>query len=143
MTLRALFSSTAILLIDGIGAALTALGVGVVLPALQPWFGLPVVVLRGLGGVALGFAIFSLGRHFSKTASAASVRHIAMANLAYCVVTAALLVVYSSHVTVLACVYFIGEMLIVVALSWRELSVARRLTSGEHAPRVDGERPAG
>lgn len=127
MKASTLFGSTSILLIDGVGALLTALGVGVVLPALQPWFGVPIGVSRVLGAIALAFAAFSLGRYLSKTAAPSSLRHIAIANLAYCAVTAAVLVVHRGSVTALAYVYFLGEILIVVLLARRELWLARQL----------------
>ncbi|MGE0786111.1 MAG: hypothetical protein AB7S26_10510 [Sandaracinaceae bacterium] len=126
-TSRSLFGSTEILLVDGVGALLTALSVGLVLPAFAPFIGLPVASLRLLGVVALGFAAFSLGRHFTRTATAGSLRLIAVANLSYCAVTSALLIVYAHTVTPLGAAYFVGEIVIVVALSARELGVARRV----------------
>lgn len=128
-----LLASTSILLVDGVGASLTAVGVGVVLPALQPWFGVPVGVLRVLGAVALGFALFSLGRHFSSTGTAASLRQIAVANLCYCLATATMLVVYRESATTLAYAYFGGEIAIVTVLAWRELRIARQVAGARES----------
>lgn len=129
--LQRLLGTTALLLVDGVGALLSAFGVGVVLPAIQPWIGLPVFIMRLLGAVAVGFAAFSLGRHLTGTATPASLRHIAYANLTYTVVTGATMVAYAGTITPLAVAYFVGEMSIIVALSWRELQVARRLSAKE------------
>ncbi len=120
-----LFRSTSLLLVDGVGALLTAVAVGLVLPALQPWLGLPVWLLRVLGAIALCFAAFSLGRHFTGTGTSASLLQIAIANLSYCVVTAAMLIVHAGSATPLAHAYFGIEIVVVVALAWRELEVAR------------------
>ena len=120
-----LFNSPALLLVDGVGALLTAVAVGLVLPALQPWFGIPVWLLRVLGVVALGFAVFSLGRHLSGTGTSASLRQIAIANLSYCVATATILVAYAGSATTLAYVYFGVEIVIVAVLARHELRVAR------------------
>lgn len=122
-----LLGTTSLLLVDGVGAILSAIGVGLVLPAFQPWFGIPTLVLRVLGGVALCFAAFSLGRYLTGTGTPASLRRIARANLAYAVVTAATLVAYASTVTLIAIIYFVGEMVILVVLSSHELRLARRL----------------
>ncbi len=132
--MKRLFGSTDLLLVDGVGALMTAIGVGLVLPALDGWFGLPIWALRGLGAVALGFATFSLGRHLTRTASAASLRQIAIANLSYCAATACLLWVHRSTVTDLAYAYFGFEIVVVVALSVWELRLARTLSSDPVAP---------
>lgn len=131
--LRSRFTSTSILLVDGVGAAMTAIGVGLVLPALQPWFGLPAWPLRALGVVGLCFALFSLGRHFSGTASPASLRQIAIANLTYCAAGAGLLVSSRNTATLLAYLYIGFEIVVVVALSLWELRLARRLTKSGSA----------
>lgn len=128
--LASLWGFPRIMLLDGVGALVTALSVGVVLPLLEPWVGLPVPVLRGLGAAAAVFAAYSLSRHVGGRTSAESLRRIATANLAYCVATAAVLALYAQEATALAFAYFLGEIAIVVTLSARELSLARQAPRG-------------
>lgn len=123
--LRSLVSPSSILLLDGIGAVLTAISVGLVLPALERWVGMPAHALHLLGAVALGFAIHSLGHHVTGKGSASVLRRVAFLNLSYCAVTTALLIYYSAQLRWLAWAYFLGEIAVVVALSVREASLAR------------------
>lgn len=124
--LASLCNGLDILLLDGIGALITAISVGLVLPLIQPWIGLPVGVLRALGGLALLLATFSLSRHLLGRGSGAALRVIALANLGYCSLTATLVIYYSDTTTALAYGYFIGEIVIVVVLAARELQLARQ-----------------
>lgn len=120
-----IWTRRSILLLDGLGAVVTAVSVGLILPALQPWIGLPTLALRVLGGSAVLLAAYSLSRHFTGRTSATALRRVAAANLTYCAVTAALLAWHAREVTGWGLAYFGGEIAIVVALSWRELTLAR------------------
>jgi len=124
--IRSLWTSRSILLLDGVGAVVTAVAVGLVLPALQPFFGVPTPMLRLLGGLAVAFAIYSLGHHFTGRNTPVALRTIALANLGYCVLTLFILAAHRSQVTPLTWIYFGGEIAIVTALARRELSLARR-----------------
>lgn len=119
-------SPRTLFLVDGVGALVTALLVGVVLPALGEYIGTPRPVLRALALAAAVFAAYSL------TCAAAQptrwpgyLRGIALANAAYCLVTAAVLVRYSATIHLLDWLYFVGEIVLVGALVMLELRVAR------------------
>ena len=78
------------LLIDGIGATLSAFSLGVVLPALEPYVGMPRRVLFVLALVALVSAACSIGSYCLRSNEWWPwLRAISRLNLAYCGVTAA------------------------------------------------------
>jgi len=126
-----LWTPRAILLLDGIGAVVTAVCVGVLLPLLHSWFGVPVLELRLLGGIAVGLALFSLTTHFLGRTSASTLRFVATANLAYCVLTGGLLIWLWPAPTTLALLYFGGEIAIVATLARRELVLATEMGAPE------------
>lgn len=111
------------LLLDAAGASMSALGLGVLLPALHPWVGLPVAWLRGLAGVALvlcviGLASWSLARPRWR----GPLRGLALANASYAVGTALLLVIHRQQLEVLGWIYFGLELAVLVWLvrfEWR------------------------
>lgn len=117
-------------MLDGLGALVTALCVGLLLPLAQPWVGVPVATLRWLGGLAVVIAVFSLSRHVSGPPPPWVLRVVASANLSYVALTAVLL--GSSHweLEPLAYVYFGGEFAIVIVLAWRELTLANEHHAG-------------
>lgn len=111
---------------DGVGALVTALLVGVVLPTLGEHIGMPRPVLRALALTAAVFAAYSLTCAATRpTRWPGYLRAIALANAGYCVVTAALLVRFRATLHVLDWLYFVGEILVMGALVTFELRVAR------------------
>ena len=126
-------------LLDAFGAFLTALLLGVILPAFQPFFGMPVTVLYCLAGIAAVFCLYSLGCHFRAGDQwRPLLRAIALANLAYCCLTMGLVVYWWEQLTALGVLYFVGEAGIVLGLAGMELAmVARPAGEGERTP-VDG-----
>lgn len=119
LTVRQLF------LLDGMGAALTAVMLGVVLPALEPAFAMPRRILLLLALVAASFAVYSLTCHV-RAAGARLLLGIAVANTAYCVSTLGLLLSLRGSLTWLDLAYFIGEILLIATLVIVEVRVARR-----------------
>jgi len=116
-----------VFLLDGIGALLTALSLGVILPLVPEWIGLAPSVLRALGGVGAIYAAYSLSRYFvGETTRGLWLRALMVANLAYCVLTATLVGLHFGSLEVLGVVYFGGEILIILALVALELRVYRR-----------------
>ena len=113
-------------LLDGVGALVSALSLGLVLTRYQELIGMPLSTLRGLSVVACVFATYSL-----TCATLAPVRWdrflagIGIANLSYCAATVLLLYVYSERLQPLGWGYFVAELAIVVPLAVFELSVAR------------------
>ncbi len=113
------------MLIDGIGAMISTILLGVVLVELEQYVGMPSEVLYPLAGVALVFAAYSLGCYlFVQIISSTHIRIIACTNLTYCIITAYLVVNLFDHLTTLGVVYFIGEMVVIVGLAVVELKTA-------------------
>jgi len=81
-------SAKQLLLIDGLGAVLTATLLSQVLARWQPLFGMPHSMLYGLAGIATCFAVYSLGGYFLlRQGHARYLRAIAIANILYCLLT--------------------------------------------------------
>lgn len=115
-----------IFLLDGLGALVSAFFLGVVLPAFSHWIGLPVPLLHALGGIAVGLSCYSLGCYaLADPAKPGYLRRLIGFNLAYCVVTLVMTVVYFQSFTKLGLLYFYGEIVIILALVKLELQVLR------------------
>ncbi len=112
-----------IFLIDGMGALVSAILLGLVLTKLETFFGLPKNVLHLLSGIALLLAVYSLSNAFMQNAKPSKrLKLIAVANLLYCLLTAVLLLIYYPKLTMFDVLYFIGELLIILSLAFIELS---------------------
>ena len=111
--------------VDGLGAVVSAVSVGVLRPLVQELIGFPASVLRALGAAAVGFALYSFSRFAQPHPRPSALRVVAGLNLSYCVVTVGLLVAYASELRPLGWAYFLGEVVLVVALSVYELRLAR------------------
>ena len=109
------------LLIDGIGALVTALLLSQVLARFESFFGMPPAVLWPLAGIAFCFALYSFASHWLGGKHAATLlKGIMAANLLYCVATSILLGVYREALTGWGLAYFIGEIIVVLCLVWVE-----------------------
>lgn len=115
-------------LVDGAGALLSAFMLGVVLVAFQSYVGIPVSTLYVLAAVPVAFAIFDLVSYFQGAhRSGLLLRTIAVLNLLYCCLSLGFAYHHSVTVTLLGWVYILGEVAIVAALAFFELTVAGRL----------------
>jgi len=122
-------------LLDGAGALVTALLVGVVLPMLGEHIGTPRPVLRALALTASLFAAYSLAcAALRPTRWPGYLRGIALANAGYCAVTAAVLIRFRATLHPLDWIYFAGEIVVVGALVTLELAVARAAAADVPAP---------
>lgn len=116
------FNPYRLFLIDGLGALLSAIMLGLVLPFFYAFIGLPLLVLYVLAVPAVIFCIYSLlcaygkPKHWQKW-----MKTIAVLNLIYCLATAALLLLHSDQLVWLGWVYFIGEFAIVIGLATIEI----------------------
>lgn len=117
-----------VFLIDGLGGVLTATMLGLVLPAFHEHIGLPVDTLRLLGLAGLGYAAYSLSCfRFLRGNHAPYLRFVVLANLLYCIVTAAILTAHRQDLTTLGLAYFVAEILVILAVVGLEIRVLRRL----------------
>lgn len=111
------------LLIDGLGACASALCLGLALPALQGWIGMPAGVLYLLAGIAALFAVNAfVAWRFAGAHAARWLTAIALANLLYCGLTASLVAWQWAQLTAWGVAYFAGEIAVIAALvgvEWR------------------------
>ena len=100
-------------LLDCLGALLSAFLLGVVLPSFEPIFGMPNKILYGLAALAGLFAIYSFWNHVRfKENWRPYLQGIAVVNLLYCGLTAALVVYFRQELTKWGLLYFLLEMLV-------------------------------
>jgi hypothetical protein len=114
-----------IFLIDGMGALVSAVLLGLVLTRLETFFGLPKNVLYVLAGIALLLAVYSLSNAFMQQINPSRrLKLIAVANLLYCLLTVVLLFIFYPQLTIFDVYYFMGELLIILSLASLELKAA-------------------
>lgn len=114
-----------LLLLDGIGAIVSATSLGLLIPAFNSHFRLPIDILYPLAWIAVVFSIFSFFSYFISGYKWRNfLRIIAHANFSYCVLTGWLIFVSLQESSVLAKTYFTLEMMLVLTLSVWELKVA-------------------
>jgi hypothetical protein len=117
-----------IFLLDGLGAALSAVFLGVVLVRLEKFIGMPPSTLYALAGLALLLSAYSLSCHFFVTADRKNLlRIIIAANLLYCLLTFILMLAHRADLTVWAWTYFILEILVILAIVRLERQVLGEL----------------
>jgi len=116
-----------LLLIDGVGALLSAFLLGVVLVKYEVTFGIPVKSLYLLAAIPIFFALYDFTCYLSKSKKTARLLQIiASANLVYCLISLALAWSHRETITLWGWGYLIAEVLIVVALAIIEFKTAKR-----------------
>ena len=116
-----------LLLIDGIGALVSAFMLGVVLVRFQASFGIPIDILYFLAALPCLFALFDFVSYATaKDRAAKALSIIAVANLVYCALSLSLAFYHMAELTALGWAYIVGEVVLVVALALYELNVARK-----------------
>ncbi len=116
-------------LIDGLGAIVSAIMLGVVLVRFEEFFGMPAAVLYGLAGAAAVFAVYSFSCHFFFMEKwQPFLRLIGTVNLLYCGLTLGMVIYWQEPLTAWGIAYFVGEMAIVVTLAITELGTAKKNT---------------
>ncbi len=112
-----------VFLIDGIGALVSSLSLGILLVQFHEYVGMPIPVLYLLAGIAGTLMCFSLFCHFSSLSKSVKLlRFIGLLNLGYSALTLSLLILYFHHLESLGTAYFISEVLVIwglVALEFR------------------------
>lgn len=111
-------SLRAFLLIDALGAILSTVLFGVVLPKYQATFGMPLGALQGLALVAAVYAFHSLGcRLLADQKLEGHLLRVAIGNAGYCVLIATLAYRFREELTPWGWLYFAGDLLIVGTLT--------------------------
>jgi len=115
-------------IIDGLGAMLSALLLGVVLVRFESFFGIPKDVLFVLAAIPLAFLAFDgYSIFFAKSNPGIFLRAIATANIGYCLLSLVMAWQHKDSLTPWGWAYLIGEIGIVLFLARLELKVARQL----------------
>ena len=115
-------------LIDGFGALVTAILIGVVLTQLSSLMGLLKIILFQLAVIAIIFTVYSFSCYvFLKQVKPVFLKIIVYANLLYCGLTFLIILFNYRQLQPLGYVYFFAEVVIILILSYIELSVANNL----------------
>lgn len=118
-----------LLLIDSIGAGMTAMSLYFIIRPWNTFFGMPENKLTVLTGLALCFCIYSAVCFlWVKRGLATFIRFIGMANVLYCAFTGGLVIMYYPLLTNVGIAWFLTEIAIIGSLSYVELRVAREIT---------------
>lgn len=113
-----------IFLIDGLGAVLTAILLGVILKSLYLYFGIPKNILNFLSLIACVFAVYSLSCYFFVQKKwRLFLKIIIFFNLLYCMFSTILVFYYYGFLTLLGIIYFVIELLIIACLVLIELKL--------------------
>ena len=113
-------------LIDGLGALVSALLLGVVLVQLESFIGMPIAVLYYLAGAALLFFLYSLSCYWwFPNKWRPFLRAIAIVNLIYCLITLGLTIYFFDQLSFWGLGYFLIEIIIIVVLAIIELKKAK------------------
>lgn len=118
-----------IFLIDGIGAAVSAFFLGIVLTAFEPFFGMPKWILIFLSSIAVLFATYSFSCYFFvKRNSQRFLQIIAFSNFIYCLVTSGMIVGFYEKLTSIGLGYFLIEIALIFSLVFLEFKVLKQKT---------------
>lgn len=114
-------------LIDGIGAMLSALLLGVVLVKLESIVGIPSSTLYLLATFPIFFAVFDFYSYRKESDKLDSLlRAIATMNLLYCLLSIGFAFFHRQTITSLGWTYVMAEIVIIIVLALIELEVAKR-----------------
>ncbi len=116
-----------IFLLDGIGAIISILMLGIVLVNLEPYFGIPKNVLYILATLPIFFLIYDLYCYCRQIVNKCSIRIIALTNLLYCFLSLVLTILHFSKITILGWLYIIIEIIIVVVVAIIELKLSAEI----------------
>lgn len=121
-----------VFLIDGIGAAVSAFFLGILLTTFQEYIGMPECILIPLSLIAAVFAIYSFSCFFFiKQKSPLFLRIIAFSNLIYCLLTGGMVVLFRDQLTSLGFCYFLAETGLILGLVFLESKVLKQYLSRE------------
>lgn len=112
-------------LIDGLGALVSALLIGVVLTKIHEHIGLPLPVLQFLAIPPVAFAVYSFNYFLNVPSNwQLYLKIIATVNIAYCLLTSLVMFHYKESLTTLGLGYFVTEIMVVLILVAVEIQKA-------------------
>ncbi len=120
-------SGRSVFLLDGIGALISAIFTGLVLPRLYHWTGLPPSVAYAMVIFPLVYSSYSFGCYlFLKTTKRVMLIAIIIANLFYCFVSTVIIFILPS-LTMWGSLILLAEIVIVLGVVAIEFNVYRKL----------------
>ena len=120
-------NSKNIFLIDSFGAGVSSLSLGLLLPFLQSWVGLPVAALHLLAMLAVCFMVYSFCCYkWIDHGQPIWLALLVGANIGYCIFTVFLLIRHSQLITALGLIYFTLEIFVIILLVSLEIRVLKR-----------------
>lgn len=129
------FNGRNIFLFDGAGAILSVLLLGVILPAVQPWIGMPLQILYVLAAIPVVYAVYSfICYRWANHQNPIWLKVIMGGNALYCVVTLSLVGAYWSEMTRWGVLYFALESLVLLALVAFEGRIASSVSAASRPP---------
>lgn len=112
--------------IDGIGAIISALLLGIVLVRFENVFGIPKRMLYILASLPCLFAIYDFYCYFNIDKEIGKfLKGIGIVNLTYCCLSIGLAIFHKEVITSLGWIYVLAEIVIVCVLAFIELRVAK------------------
>ncbi len=113
-----------IFLVDCLGALLSAISLGIILPLFDSFFGLPQSILYSLAIIALIFGMYSLVCYLIAVKIwRIWLLIIALANTLYALLSIVILFIFSQYLTFFDGLYFIIELVILTLLIVLELKI--------------------
>jgi hypothetical protein len=117
-------------LIDGIGAMLSAISLGIVLPKFQDLLGIPVQILYFLATFPILFLTYDFYNFFNQNVNISKeLKGIALLNLLYSVLSIGLAIYHLEVFKKLGWTYIILEVFILFFLSYLQLHTAKKITN--------------
>ncbi len=114
--------------IDGLGALVSALFLGIIWVYFESLIGMPRNTLYLLASFPIIFAILDVFSYFQHPSSWKSLlRIIAFANILYTCISLWMLFLHAAQLTIWGYLYFIGEIIILAVLIIVEFSAANKL----------------
>lgn len=121
-----------IFLLDGFGAIVSAILLGIVLARFETIFGIPKPTLYILAALPCLFAMYDFYCYFKIDKKIGLyVTGIAIANLLYCALSIGFSIFHIDKLTNFGWAYIIGEILLVTAIAIWELTVAKGLLKND------------
>lgn len=115
-------------LIDGFGALVSAVMLGVVLPQFENLFGMPRATLMILAALPCFFIAYDLFAYFFVRKNYTPfLKGIAFINIGYCLLSVYFLFQHHSELTSLGYAYFIIELALVLGVAYIELKTANQI----------------
>ncbi|NLR93794.1 MULTISPECIES: hypothetical protein [Flammeovirga] len=113
-----------IFIIDGIGACISSVMLGVILVHFEQLFGIPISTLYVLAIFPCLFAVYDLVCYFVNIKSISIyIKGIAVFNLLYCFLSLSFGIYHKEQITLLGWSYLIAEAIIILLLASVELSI--------------------